>query len=125
MATKTAVLSSACLGVALDEIKARNGPPPWTEKIVISNEVTVTAICQPSGHAGDRHYHYKDECWYVAEGEITWNFSTGERVQAKAGDFVFAPQRTWHLIEPTGNGPSIRIAISVTGEPHRYDPDKI
>ena len=100
MATKTAVLSSTCLGLSLDELKARNGPPPWNEKIVISDELTVTAICQPSGHECDRHYHYKDECWYVAEGEVTWKFGTGEQVQAKAGDFVFAPQRTWHLIEP-------------------------
>ncbi len=125
MAIETSTLGGARFGVSLDELKTRNGEPPWHERVVISDDVTVTAICQPPGHECDRHYHYKDECWYVAEGDIVWNFGNGEQVHAKAGDFVFAPKHTWHLIEPTGDGPSIRIAISVTGEPHRHDPNKI
>ncbi len=123
MATVAPLLSTSQLSISLDEVKARNGEPPWSDQIIISDEFTLTAICQPPGHQGDRHYHDKDECWYVAEGEIIWNMSNGERIHARAGDFVLAPKKIWHLIEPTGDGPSIRIALSVTGEPHRHDPE--
>ena len=122
MATEVAVLSPTLMSTSLEEIKQRNGEPPWHDRVIISNEFVVTAICQPAGHKGDRHYHFKDECWFVAEGEIIWNMGDGQRIHAKVGDFILAPKNTWHLIEPTGDGPSIRVAVSVTGEPHRHDP---
>ena len=125
MATEIAVLSPALLSASLEEIKKRNGEPPWSDRVIVSDEFTVSAICQPSGFEGDRHSHFKDECWFVAEGEIIWNMGGGQRIHAKAGDFVLAPKKTWHLIEPTGDGPSIRLAISVTGEAHRHDPEGI
>ena len=125
MVIETAVLSPALMSASLEEVKRRNGEPPWSDRVIICDEFTVTAICQPPGFQGDRHYHFKDECWFVAEGEIIWNMGDEVRIHAKAGDFVLAPKNTWHLIEPVGDGPSIRVAVSVTGEPHRHDPDAI
>ena len=125
MVIETAVLSPALMSASLEEVKRRNGEPPWSDRVIISDEFTVTAICQPAGLQGDRHYHFKDECWFVAEGEIIWNMGDDVRIHAKAGDFVLAPKHTWHLIQPVGDGPSIRVAISVTGEPHRHDPEAI
>ena len=125
MATEVAVLGPTLMSTSLEEIKQRNGDPPWHDRVIISNEFIVTAICQPAGYEGDRHYHFKDECWFVAEGEIIWNMGEDVRIHAKAGDFVLAPKNTWHLIQPTGHTPSIRVAISVTGEPHRHDPEAI
>ncbi|MCY3801484.1 MAG: cupin domain-containing protein [Chloroflexi bacterium] len=125
MAIETAVLSPALMSASLEEVKRRNGEPPWSARVVINDEFTISAICQPSGFECDRHYHYKEECWFIAEGEIIWNMGDDVRIHAKAGDFVLAPKNTWHLIEPVGDGPSIRVAVSVTGEPHRHDPDAI
>ncbi len=125
MVTETAVLSPALLSASLEEIKQRNGKPPWSDRVIVSDDFVVTAICQTPGHEGDRHYHIKDECWFVAEGEIIWNMGDGRQIHARAGDFVLAPKNMWHLIQPSGDGPSIRLAISVTGEPHRHDPEGI
>ena len=121
MAETASTLSASLLSARLDEIKARHGDPPWSERVVISDEITVTVICQPPGHPNDRHFHIRDECWYVAEGELVWHFDSGEEVHVKAGDFVFAPKNDYHLIVPAGDQPSIRVAISVTGEPHRHE----
>ena len=123
MAQTMPTLTASHLLTDLHEIKARRGEPPWSDKVVISDGFTVSAICQPPGYANDRHYHIRDECWFVAEGEIIWHFDGGRDVHAKVGDFVFAPKGAFHLIEPVGDRPSIRIAISVTGEPHRYAGD--
>ena len=76
MVIETAVLSPALMSASLEEVKRRNGEPPWSDRVIISDEFTVTAICQPAGLQGDRHYHFKDECWFVAEGEIIWNMAT-------------------------------------------------
>ena len=116
-------LSTALLNASLDSIRQDRGEPPWSDNVVVSDEFTVNAIYQSPGTANDRHYHIRDECWYVAKGEIIWHFEGGRDVHARAGDFVFAPKNTFHLIEPVGDGPSIRIGVGVTGEPHRHERD--
>jgi hypothetical protein len=40
---------------------------------------------------------------------------------ARAGDIVFAPAMHYHHIRPTGDRPSIRLAITPAGEFHRHD----
>ncbi len=117
---QAALLSPELLSIALEEIKRQKGPPNWSVRVVVGDKFTVTAICQAPGTVNDRHYHIEDECWYVAEGEIDWVFDD-QVVHAKAGDFVFAPAHRWHHIFPKGDKPSIRIAVSVTGEFHRHE----
>ena len=121
MVSSMPTLSGAQLTTTLAQIKARHGGAPWHERVIITDEFTLTVICQPARHPNDRHYHIRDECWFVAEGEISWTFEGGTVVHARAGDFVFAPKHTFHLIQPAGDGPSIRVAVSVTGEPHRHE----
>lgn len=116
-------LTAALLSTSLGSIQQDRGEPPWSDRVAVGDEFTVSAICQSPGTANDRHYHIRDECWYVANGEIIWHFEGGCDVHARAGDFVFAPKNTFHLIEPVGDGPSIRIAVGVTGEPHRHERD--
>ena len=106
----------------LEEVKKKHGDPPWSERIIITDQIVGTLICQPPDHPNDRHYHIYDEWWVVMKGEIHWEMEgQSEVVKARAGDIVFAPKNHFHLIHPTGDGPSIRLAISVPGEPHRHE----
>jgi hypothetical protein len=55
-------LNPSQLSASLEGIKARHGPPPWSEAIVVNDRFTATVICQGPGHQNDWHYHLVDEC---------------------------------------------------------------
>jgi quercetin dioxygenase-like cupin family protein len=125
MATTTPVvrglMGPGLLHARIDEIKQRKGAPPWSEKIVMNDDIVGTIICQPPGHPTDRHFHLTDEWWFVVEGEIEWEIEgRAEPIRARAGDFVFAPANHFHHIRPAGSTPSIRLAITPPGEFHRH-----
>jgi quercetin dioxygenase-like cupin family protein len=121
-ATMTGLLGRGKLHASVEEIKRFKGAPPWSEKIVVNEQIVGTLICQPPGHRTDRHYHLTDEWWIVLEGEIDWDIEgETEPVHARAGDLVFVPANHFHLIRPTGHGPSIRLAVTPPGEFHRLE----
>ncbi|MDR0358085.1 MAG: cupin domain-containing protein [bacterium] len=110
------------LSVSVEEVKARRGRAPWSERIVANDRYIVTVICQEPGHQNDWHYHVVDECWYIYEGELSWTMEgRSEPVHVSAGDWVLAPAGTFHFIQVHGDSPAIRIAIAYTGEPHRHE----
>jgi quercetin dioxygenase-like cupin family protein len=112
------------LKVAIEELKARRGDPPWVERIVDNDHFAVTVICQAPGHANDRHFHVTQECWYVHEGELSWTIEGEEDpVHVVAGEWILAPADRFHLIQVHGERPAIRVAVSVAGEPHRHERD--
>ncbi len=116
------VLSNETLTARISEIKAQKGPPPWGERVVITDEFVITVICQAPGHPNDHHYHLHDEVWFIAEGELAWHYEHApEAHPVKAGDIVFAPKNLWHHIEVLGDKPAIRVAVTPVGEYHRYD----
>ena len=116
------LLGAETLHARVEDIKRRRGAAPWVEKVVVNEQMSGTLICQPPGHDTDRHYHLVDEWWVVLEGEIDWEIEgRAEIVHARAGDIVFAPARHYHHIRPTGDRPSIRLAITPVGEFHRHD----
>lgn len=121
-ATVTSRLGPGNLHARIDELKRVKGAPPWSEKIVVNDQVVGTLICQPPGHPTDRHYHLVDEWWYVVEGEIDWEIEgQPEPVHARADDFVLAPALHFHHIRPKGTVPTIRLAITPPGEFHRLE----
>ena len=96
--------------------------PPWAAILVSTDRYVVTVICQAPGHRNDWHYHLVEECWSIYEGELSWTLEgRTEPVRVTAGEWVFAPANTFHLIEVLGERPAIRIAISHTGEYHRHE----
>jgi quercetin dioxygenase-like cupin family protein len=115
------LLGPGTLHARVEELKKTKGAAPWVEKIVVNDQIVGTLICQPPGHATDRHYHLTDEWWVVMDGEIDWEIEDNPVVHARAGDIVFAPARHYHHIRPTGDRPSIRLAITPPGEFHRHD----
>jgi len=121
-ATLTGLLRGDKLHARIDDIKRAKGAPPWSEKIVVNDQIVSTLICQPPGHPNDRHYHLVDEWWLVVEGEIDWEIEgQAEPVRARAGDFVFVPANHFHHIRPKGESPTIRLAITPPGEFHRHE----
>ena len=116
------LLGSVTQLASLDELKAKHGPPPWSERLVTNETQQAFLIHQPPGHPCDTHYHLHDEWWVVLEGEIAWYFEgRDEPVIARAGQVVYGPALRWHHLQIRGDGPSTRIAINRLGEFHRYD----
>jgi quercetin dioxygenase-like cupin family protein len=116
------VLDRETLTARIAEIKERKGPGPWGERVVVSDEFSITVICQAPGTPNDHHYHQHDEAWIIAEGELAWHYEHApEPHRVKAGDIVFAPKNLWHHIEVLGDTESIRVACTPAGEFHRYD----
>ncbi len=121
-ASATPTLSASQLKVSIEDLKARHGAAPWSERLVINDRYIITVICQPPGHQNDWHYHLVDECWSIYEGELSWTLEgQPEPIHVTAGDWIIAPANTFHFIQVHGDRPSIRIAISYAGEHHRHE----
>jgi mannose-6-phosphate isomerase-like protein (cupin superfamily) len=122
MALVNPLLSAASQTARLADLKARNGAPPWSERLMMNDEQQAFLIHQPPGHPNDTHYHEHDEWWVILEGEFAWYFEDDpEPHHVRAGDFVFGPAFRWHHIEVLGTEPATRLAIGHRGEFHRYD----
>jgi quercetin dioxygenase-like cupin family protein len=120
--SRAPVLRPGRLKVAVEELKARLGEPPWAERIVANDRFVVTVICQAPGHRNDRHYHVVEEAWYVHEGELSWTMEGEEEpIHVGVGEWILAPADRFHLIQVHGDHPAIRVAVSVAGEPHRHE----
>ena len=49
-ATVTGLLGRDKRHARIEEIKRAKGAPPWSEKIVVNDQIVGTLICQPPGH---------------------------------------------------------------------------
>ncbi len=122
MAVRLSLLAVGELHARLDDLLASKGPPPWSEPLVVGDDMQAFLICHPPGQPNDTHYHEHDEWWVVLRGKIDWYIEgQPEPIHARAGDFVLGPRQRWHHIQPVGSEPSVRIAIGVRGEYHRYN----
>lgn len=122
MATTDNPLGGERLQATIEEIKSRHGAPPWSERVVLNEQVQATLICQGPGQGNQRHWHAsEDEFWVVLEGNLVWQFDDMPAIHAKTGDVVLAPRRKWHHIYVEGDGPSLRLAIVTPDVPHLYE----
>jgi mannose-6-phosphate isomerase-like protein (cupin superfamily) len=122
MAVRVPLMETGRLRARVDELRARKEPPPWSDSLVLTDDIQAFIICHPPGQPNDTHYHLHDEWWVVLAGEIDWYIEDEPKpIRGRAGDFVFGPKNRWHHLEPVGAEPSIRIAINARGEFHRYD----
>jgi len=93
MAVRAPLLETGRLWTRAEELRARKGPAPWSEALVLSDDIQAFIICHPPGHPNDTHYHLHDEWWVVLAGEIDWHIEDEPAViRGRAGDFVFGPK---------------------------------
>ena len=122
MAVRVPLLNTEQFTARLDEIIKSHGEPPWSETMMINEDMQAFFIANAPGHPTDTHYHHHDEWWIVLKGEIDWwPEDEDEPIRARAGDIVFCPKYKWHHIEPTGTETTIRLGIKEPSEFHRYD----
>jgi quercetin dioxygenase-like cupin family protein len=99
--------------------KAELSNAPWAHRIIYNNDMSGVLICQPPGTGNRTHCHRDhEEWWVVLQGKIKWWFETIGEVHAETGDIVHVPRGVPHKIRTEGDGPSIRLAISIPDIPH-------
>ncbi len=72
MAVRVPLMETGRLMARVDELRARKGPPPWSDALVLTDDIQAFIICHPPGQPNDTHYHLHDEWWVVLQGEIDW-----------------------------------------------------
>jgi len=120
MADRIPLMEIGTLQARLGDLKAKKGAPPWSEAMVMTDDIQAFIICHAPGHPNDTHYHLHDEWWVVLQGEIDWYIEGAPApIHARAGDFVFGPKNLWHHVAPVGSEPTIRVAINARGDENR------
>ena len=91
----------------------------WSRTIVNSDSNSVTLLAQMPGEGNRLHYHPDwNEWWFILQGPWEWEIE-GKVSIVNTGDFVFMEKGRKHRITSTGEGLSIRMAVS------RYDVEHV
>tara|TARA_R110000782_G_scaffold78547_2_gene156630 strand:+ start:1319 stop:2476 length:1158 start_codon:yes stop_codon:yes gene_type:complete len=103
------------------EILKQNDPKSsWCHRVINTESNSATLIAQMPGEGNRRHYHPDwNEWWYILKGQWSWEID-GEKYTVKKDDFVFIPKGVIHQITATGEGQSIRLAVSRDDVIHTY-----
>jgi quercetin dioxygenase-like cupin family protein len=103
---------------SLDEVKARNGDPPWREMELATERFRMVVLCWPPGFVYPKHYHPRaDEFWLVREGKVRVAFDDEPATVAGPGSVLFAEKGTVHEMAAIGEEPLIMIAVVIPNEP--------
>jgi mannose-6-phosphate isomerase-like protein (cupin superfamily) len=122
MATRAPILDLSSMLARTDELIASHGARPWSETVIMNDDMQAFFICQDPGHPTDTHYHLHEEWWVILKGEVNWYMGDStEPIRAKEGDIVLAPALVPHHIEPVGTSVTVRLGINTRGEFHRHD----
>jgi CMP-N,N'-diacetyllegionaminic acid synthase len=107
--------------VNLKDILDKNDPKAsWCHRVINTENNSATLISQMPGEGNRRHYHPDwNEWWYILQGQWEWEID-GKTYIVKKDDFVFIPKGVVHKITGTGEGQSIRLAVSRDDVVHTY-----
>ena len=109
---------------SVDEIIKNNSKnSSWSHTLVDSKSNSATLIAQMPGEGNRMHYHDSwDEWWYIIQGQWEWIIDSRKKL-IKKGDHVFIERNKIHKITATGEGLSIRLAVSRQDVDHIYTED--
>ncbi len=111
------------LHTRISEVVAKQGPPPWSVRIIADERNLVTLIASPPGAGNRPHWHKDfDEWWVVMAGRLQWELTGGTVVQAAKDDIVWVPRGTVHHIKNVGDDLSLRLAIAMPPATHYFSP---
>ena len=111
--------------------KQHDAQKGWSDLAIKKNRAHANIIC---GHKAtsphdphDRGHYHTDfaEIWVIMLGEQRYTIEGQDPFVAGEGDVVYAPATRWHMIEPWGDGPSCRLAMTpYPAGNHFYDPPR-
>ncbi|MFQ6094574.1 MAG: cupin domain-containing protein [Candidatus Bathyarchaeia archaeon] len=102
----------------VEEIKARNGSPPWRERALATERFRMLVHCWPPGFGHPKHYHPRaDEIWYIYEGQLKVIFDDGPEIVAGPGSVLFAKKGTAHDMVAVGKDPLVMLVFVTPNEP--------
>ena len=111
------------LHTRISDVVARQGPPPWSARILQDERNLVTLIANQPGTGNRPHWHRDfDEWWIVLAGTLRWELTGGTVVEARKDDIVWVPRGTVHHISNVGDELSLRLAIAMPPANHIYHP---
>lgn len=122
MAVRLPLLETGRLWTRVDELRARKGPAPWSEALVLTDDIQAFIICHPPGHPNDTHYHLHDEWWVVLAGELEWELTGGVVFRASKDDIVWVPRGAVHHIRNVSQDLTLRLAVAMPPANHYYSP---
>ena len=92
----------------------------WSHTVINTKSNAATLIAQMPGEGNRMHYHSDwDEWWYIVKGEWDW-WVEGRTLKIKQGDVVLIERDKKHKITASGEGQSIRLAVSREDVEHIY-----
>jgi len=107
----------------VSDLVASKAPPPWSERLILTDEVQAVLICQGTGGTSRSGYSPDyDEFWVVLGGEMVFEIEGEEPFHAKTGDVVFGPKGKANFIRMVGDGPALRLGI-ISPEVVFFDPE--
>lgn len=102
----------------LADLKAKHqGKTNWSELVVDDGNTRAQVISAPPGTKVARRLYPDSPAWWVVqEGRIRFEIETAEglqKIEARKGSYVFAPERHLHSLEVVGDTPAIRLEVTL------------
>lgn len=102
----------------IQEIKARNGSPPWRERVLATPRFRLLVHAWQAGFGHAQHYHPRaDEVWYILEGELKVSFDDESPIVAGPGSILLARKGTKHDMVSVGEDPLVMLVLVAPNEP--------
>ena len=99
--------------IRIADVVARNGEPPWAEKLLSDGRNDAVLICNAPGQVSEAHIHPDFvEWWVVLAGEMIWEVGDYPPIHARKGDVMMAPKRQRHQIRTVGSENSLRLGVT-------------
>ena len=80
---------------------------------VPGREVVQVRVDIPAGVIAARHNHPGEELVYVIEGELEYRLDGRPPVTLKAGQVLFIPNGTHHVVKNVGSGNAVELATYI------------
>src|SRR5437870_4153674 len=102
----------------LADLKAKHyGSTNWSELVIDDGNTRALVISAAPGSKTARHLYPDSPAWWVVqEGRIRFEIETAQgpqKVEARKGSYVFAPERRLHSFEVIGDQPAIRLEVTL------------
>lgn len=108
--------------IKLADLKARHAKDPaWRELLVDDGYLQAEYIADASGARVPKRFHPDTRTWWVVvEGQMRVEIEGQQPFVATKGSVVQVPKQTPYTMETTGDAPSLRFAVNVSGAKTLY-----